>query len=179
MHTKDQPKDGRTPGYDAEIAETICERLVNGESLRAICADPAMPARATVFRWLARNQEFRRSYALARQCQAEDFALTKSSRSPTTAAATTSRAPPDRCLESTATANHGNVLGSCGRVPRLERSVSLSPVRTRACRTSIWRRRLPSFPSSSGRARPRVARVRPPRSRAWRCRERGTHRRHI
>jgi hypothetical protein len=34
-----------------------------------------MPARATVFHWLARNQEFRRSYALARQCHAEDFAF--------------------------------------------------------------------------------------------------------
>jgi hypothetical protein len=67
-------QDGRTSGYDAEIAQTICERLVNGESLRAICADPAMPARATVFRWLARNQEFRQLYALARQCQAEDLA---------------------------------------------------------------------------------------------------------
>jgi hypothetical protein len=55
MHIKDQHKDGRTSGYDVEIAETICERLVNGESLRAICADPSMPARATVFRWLARN----------------------------------------------------------------------------------------------------------------------------
>jgi hypothetical protein len=61
MHTTDLPKDGRTSGYDIEIAETICERLLNGESLRAICTDPAMPARATVFRWLARNQEFRRS----------------------------------------------------------------------------------------------------------------------
>ena len=75
MPIKDQPMDGRTSGYDVEIVQTICERLVNGESLRAICADPAMPARATVFRWLARNQEFRRSYALARQCHAEDFAL--------------------------------------------------------------------------------------------------------
>src|SRR4029077_17916316 len=75
MPIKDQPKDGRTPGYDVGIADTICERLVDGESLRAICADPAMPARATVFRWLARNQEFRRSYALARQCYAEDFAF--------------------------------------------------------------------------------------------------------
>ena len=59
METNDQPKDGRTSGNDAEIAETICERVVSGESLRAICADPAMPARATVFRWLASNQEFR------------------------------------------------------------------------------------------------------------------------
>jgi hypothetical protein len=64
---------GRKSDYHAEIAETICNRLVNGESLRAICADPAMPARATVFRWLASNQEFRRSYALARECQAEDM----------------------------------------------------------------------------------------------------------
>ena len=74
MPIKDQPKDGRTSGYDVEIAEKICERLVNGESLRAICADPAMPGRATVFRWLARNQEFRQLYVFARQCQAEDLA---------------------------------------------------------------------------------------------------------
>ena len=33
-----------------------------------------MPAKATVFRWLASNPEFRRSFALARECQAEDFA---------------------------------------------------------------------------------------------------------
>ena len=88
MHIKDQPKDGRTSGYDAEIAETMCERLVNGESLRAICADPAMPARATVFRWLARNQEFRRSM-FSRASVTRKTSLSKSSRSPTTAAAIT------------------------------------------------------------------------------------------
>ncbi len=32
-----------------------------------------MPARATVFRWLARNEEFRRRYALAYDCLAEDL----------------------------------------------------------------------------------------------------------
>jgi hypothetical protein len=47
---------------------------IGHESLRAICADPAMPARATLFRWLASNQEFRQLYVLARQCQAEDLA---------------------------------------------------------------------------------------------------------
>ncbi len=71
MQTKDESKRGRSPGYTTEIAETICDRLVNRESLRAICADPAMPARATIFRWLARHQEFRRSYTIARQCQIE------------------------------------------------------------------------------------------------------------
>jgi hypothetical protein len=68
MHDKDQPKDARTSGYNAEIAGTICERLMNGESLRTICADPVMPARATVLRWLASSQEFRQLYVLARQC---------------------------------------------------------------------------------------------------------------
>ena len=69
--TTDQPKRGRSQGYSNEIAETICDRLAEGESLRAICADPAMPARATVFRWLARHPEFRRSYAIARDCLTE------------------------------------------------------------------------------------------------------------
>jgi terminase small subunit-like protein len=74
MQTKNPPKCGRSPGYNAEIAKAICNRLVNGESLRAICADPAMPAKATVCRWLAGNKEFRRWYVIARECQAEDFA---------------------------------------------------------------------------------------------------------
>ncbi len=51
----------------------ICDRLAGGKSLRAICADPVMPARATVFRWLARYPKFRRSYAIARDCQMEDL----------------------------------------------------------------------------------------------------------
>lgn len=73
MQTKDPPKRGRWAGYSTEIADTICDRLINGESLRAICADPVMPARATVFRWLASNQEFRRSYAHTRECWEEDM----------------------------------------------------------------------------------------------------------
>jgi hypothetical protein len=27
MHNKDKPKDGRTSGYDVEIAETICQHF--------------------------------------------------------------------------------------------------------------------------------------------------------
>ncbi len=73
MQTKGSPKSGRSQGYGTEIAQTICHRLAGGESLRAICADPAMPAKATVFRWLARNEKFRRSYAIARDCLAEDL----------------------------------------------------------------------------------------------------------
>jgi len=71
MQTKDQPKRGRPSDYSAEIADTICDRLAGGESLRAICADAGMPDRATVSRWLARYEEFRDLYGFARECQAE------------------------------------------------------------------------------------------------------------
>jgi hypothetical protein len=75
MQNEDQPKRGRPSAYNDRIAEAICDRLVDRESLRAICADPGMPAKATVFRWLATNKEFRQSYAFARACQAEDLAF--------------------------------------------------------------------------------------------------------
>src|SRR5262249_15782713 len=63
-------KRGRPSRYSYEIADTICERLaVEGESLRTICADPAMPTKSTVFRWLARYEEFRDMYGVAREWQ--------------------------------------------------------------------------------------------------------------
>ena len=73
MQTKDQPKRGRPSGYCAEIADTICNRLAGGESLRAICADAGIPDRATVSRWLAHYEEFRDLYGSARECQAESL----------------------------------------------------------------------------------------------------------
>jgi len=60
----------RPSRYSHEIADTICERLaVEGESLRTICSDPAMPTKLTVFRWLARYEEFRDMYGVAREWQ--------------------------------------------------------------------------------------------------------------
>ena len=42
--------------------------FVEGQSLR--CHLQRLPARATVFRWIARHKEFRDWYALAREFQA-------------------------------------------------------------------------------------------------------------
>lgn len=57
--------------YDRAIADTICERIGSGESLRAICSDEGMPDKATVFRWLALDDAFRDQYARAREAQAD------------------------------------------------------------------------------------------------------------
>lgn len=67
---------GRPSGYSEEIAGTICERMICGpddkpESLRSICRDDDMPDLKTVMRWLAKNDEFRQHYALAREAQQE------------------------------------------------------------------------------------------------------------
>jgi hypothetical protein len=53
------------------MADAICERIADGESLRTICEDEAMPGRTTVRRWLAERDDFRRQYALAREEQAD------------------------------------------------------------------------------------------------------------
>lgn len=57
--------------FTTAIADTICERIANGESLRAICDEDGMPSKTSVFRWLADNEAFRDQYARARETQAD------------------------------------------------------------------------------------------------------------
>lgn len=65
---------GRPTDYCKEIADLICERIADGESLRAICRDADMPARSTVFRWLSLEDGFSDLYARAKEEAAELFA---------------------------------------------------------------------------------------------------------
>lgn len=56
------------------LADQICERLVEGESLRAICLGDDMPSASTICRWLGDNKAFREQYARAREAQADTLA---------------------------------------------------------------------------------------------------------
>jgi hypothetical protein len=67
-------KTGRPSDFTDAVAALICTRLAEGESLREICRDEAMPGQSTVFRWLAANEEFREQYARAREAQADHMA---------------------------------------------------------------------------------------------------------
>ena len=58
---------GRPTEYTEEIGETICDRIVDGESLRTICADAGMPDEATVLGWVSSHREFRDQYEIARE----------------------------------------------------------------------------------------------------------------
>lgn len=57
--------------YTEEMANIICERIANGESLKAMCEEDGMPDKSTVFRWLTANESFRDNYARAREAQAD------------------------------------------------------------------------------------------------------------
>lgn len=62
---------GRPSSFTQEVADLICERIADGESLRSICAEEGMPPKKTVFAWLAANEPFRDQYARARETQAD------------------------------------------------------------------------------------------------------------
>lgn len=63
--------EGRPTIRTEAMVDQLLERLADGESLRSICADGAMPARSTVFKWLASDEAFADQYAHARDAQAE------------------------------------------------------------------------------------------------------------
>ncbi len=58
---------GRPSLYTSETADRICDRLADGESLKAICRSPGMPSARAVLSWAARRPEFRGQYDFARE----------------------------------------------------------------------------------------------------------------
>lgn len=60
--------------YNQRWADIICEMLINGESLRAICSADDMPAISTVMKWLHQNPDFAEQYARAREAQQDTYA---------------------------------------------------------------------------------------------------------
>lgn len=59
---------GRPTDYSPETVNAICERIMEGQSLRTICASDDMPSKSTVSLWLAKHKEFSDQYA--RACEA-------------------------------------------------------------------------------------------------------------
>lgn len=53
--------------FSEEIGAEICERLAEGEPLRAICRDPHMPAWRTVYDWMSKDSAFAARIAQARE----------------------------------------------------------------------------------------------------------------
>lgn len=65
---------GRPSDYTPEIAETICNMIAEGWSVRQLTRKDCMPAESAVYSWLTKHPEFAEKYARAKEHQAERFA---------------------------------------------------------------------------------------------------------
>jgi hypothetical protein len=65
---------GRPSKYTEELADLICERMINGEHIVQICQDEEMPSRPTVYKWMAEKPEFHTRIARAREGLADHVA---------------------------------------------------------------------------------------------------------
>jgi hypothetical protein len=66
---------GRPTKFTNAIAEEVCRRISNGESLLQICRDEHLPTRVTVNNWVisGKHRDFFINYARARNHQADHF----------------------------------------------------------------------------------------------------------
>jgi hypothetical protein len=62
-----EPDMPKTSSYTEEIANRICERMIEGEDIVTICKDEEMPSRRTVYRWMDEHPEFDTQCARARE----------------------------------------------------------------------------------------------------------------
>lgn len=69
-----KPKIGRPTTFSQHIANIICIRIAEGESLREIVKEDGMPDRSTVYDWLLRHSSFADQYTRAREEQADTLA---------------------------------------------------------------------------------------------------------
>jgi hypothetical protein len=60
--------------FDQKLFDRICERMAEGESLRAICKTKDYPAKRTVLRWVASDEELQKQYAKAQMDRIDHYA---------------------------------------------------------------------------------------------------------
>lgn len=59
--------------FDQKLFDRICERIAEGESLRAICKTKDYPVQRTVLRWVAKDEKLAAQYAEAQNMRAEHY----------------------------------------------------------------------------------------------------------
>lgn len=57
--------------FTTQLADEICRRMTEGESLRSICAGDDMPATSAVMRWVSEKPDFQEQYARAMEARAD------------------------------------------------------------------------------------------------------------
>ena len=70
---KPKKPNGRPTIFTEKLAAKICQRIADGESIRAICSDADMPSTTAIFRWIANGKYdgFRQLYESSMQIRLE------------------------------------------------------------------------------------------------------------
>lgn len=64
---------GRPTDYTEELADLVCDKLADGESMRTVCKPDDMPDKSTVFRWIRKHEGFRDQYTRAKEESADSL----------------------------------------------------------------------------------------------------------
>ena len=67
----DKSNAGRPTIYSDKLADELCLRIANGNSLNRVCRAKDMPDKATVYRWIDANEQFCDKYREATNQRAE------------------------------------------------------------------------------------------------------------
>lgn len=57
--------------FTEKVGNEICFQIIDGLSLRSICAQEGMPALRTLMDWISRSESFSQQYTQARRIQAD------------------------------------------------------------------------------------------------------------
>lgn len=60
--------------FTPELADAICKRVSEGETIAAISREPAMPCRATIHNWMCSNEKFKSDLLSAIELRADHWA---------------------------------------------------------------------------------------------------------
>ena len=60
--------------WTAELEASICEKITEGETIRAICKSPGFPSAPALYRHIVDSPSFREQYARAKEAQMEAMA---------------------------------------------------------------------------------------------------------
>ncbi len=71
MAIKEKNPVGRPAIHTQDLADLLCARIAEGQSIRTACTAEDMPCTTTVFKWLRENKDFAQQYARATEERTE------------------------------------------------------------------------------------------------------------
>lgn len=139
--------------YHPTIGAVICQRILDGETVRQIVADPRMPSYATLFHWLKIHEDFAAMYGRARDDLADERARRRSleqahwRRVRAHRRAVAKKPPRDWVAGKTTTYRRDWAAAYCARIAAGESgmSVSADPAMPSAKCVYRWLRNIPEF----------------------------------